>query len=165
MPATPIRQFRKVLRQFERLLTTQLKDTCADTGVTMSQCHALLEIEERGQATIGELAESFGLDKSTVSRTIDGLVRLGLVERKADPDDRRCTPLVLTEHGRKMSADINKENDDYYQHVFNAIPAEQHKDVIGHFGMLVYALAERSRLTVRDTCRLDSDDRQQGGES
>lgn len=157
MPDTPIRLFRKTLRQFERLLTTQLKDSCADTSVTMAQCHTLLEIEDRGKATTGELAECFDLDKSTVSRTIDGLVKQGMVERKADPDDRRCTPLVLTEKGRSVCAGINKDNDDYYQHVFNRIPEETRVSVINHFGVLVRALAEHSRLEIPVSCRLDND--------
>ena len=164
MRVSSIRQFRKTLRQFERLLTTQLKDTCSCTGVTMAQCHALLEIEERGQAMTGELAESLGLDKSTVSRTIDGLVRLGLVERNADPADRRSMPLALTEQGRNVCAGINKVNDDYYQHVFNRIAPEQQGDVIGHFGMLVDALADYSSEAEIEPCHIDGDDQQGGGE-
>ncbi|MDQ3156208.1 MAG: MarR family transcriptional regulator [Actinomycetota bacterium] len=41
-----------------------------------------------------DLAESFGVHKSTISRSIGTLERLGLVERVADPDDGRAQLLT-----------------------------------------------------------------------
>ncbi len=99
MEKTKIREFRKALRQLERLIDSQQKFCC--NGVTLAQCHALLEVEELGQATTGQLADSLNLDKSTLSRTIDGLVNLRLLERLSDPKDRRIIPPSL-----KMSQTI-----------------------------------------------------------
>ena len=39
-----------------------------------------------------------------ISRAIDSLVRAGLVERQADPDNRRRLALRLTEEGRRVLA-------------------------------------------------------------
>ena len=56
---------------FERLTARQLKEESCCRGVTLAQCHTILEIEELGQATTVELSKRLGLDKSTLSRTID----------------------------------------------------------------------------------------------
>ncbi|MET9433471.1 MarR family winged helix-turn-helix transcriptional regulator [Streptomyces sp. NPDC006551] len=46
-----------------------------------------------------DLAAHYLLDKSTVSRQVAGLEKLGLVERRPDPDDHRVQVLHPTEAG------------------------------------------------------------------
>lgn len=48
---------------------------------------------------VSELAEQLSLDKSTVSRQIDTVSRLGLVKRIPDPDDARARLVLLTPEG------------------------------------------------------------------
>ncbi len=50
----------------------------------------------------GELAEAIGLSITTVSRTVDSLVEMGLVTRAEDPDDRRVRQIGITEKGRDV---------------------------------------------------------------
>lgn len=51
---------------------------------------------------VSELATLLSLDKSTVSRQIDAVSRLGLVERLPDPDDARARLVSLTESGQAI---------------------------------------------------------------
>lgn len=51
---------------------------------------------ERGSVRASEVAGCFDLDKGAVSRTVQHLVDLDLVERRSDPDDRRATLLAPT---------------------------------------------------------------------
>lgn len=150
MSNSKIRSFRKSLRKFERIVSTLQKDNSCCVGATFAQCHVLLEIEELGETTIVELTASLRLDKSTLSRTIDGLVNTGLVERKPNPADRRFTLLSLTGQGKETCNEFNKTNDDYYERVFRAIPLEDHKEVIHYFALLVQALEEREQQTVEE---------------
>ncbi len=145
MEIKKIRHFRKILRSFERLTSIQLKSCCS--GVSLAQCHVLLEIEELGEATTGQLAQRLGLDKSTLSRTIEGLVSIGLLERLMNPSDRRFTPLALTNQGKAICDAINREADDYYGRVFKSIPQGKHEALNRDLSLLVQALsaAEESR--------------------
>ena len=119
----------------------------------MAQCHLLLEIEGQGETTAAALSESMGLDKSTLSLTIDCLVGSGLVERREHPVDRRYTLLCLSEQGRKICAEINQVNDEYYESIFQMIPAEKHEEVISCFGLLVDSLIEDdTRRKNQDKC-------------
>jgi DNA-binding MarR family transcriptional regulator len=110
--------------------------------VTLAQCHVLLEIEDQGQATAGQLAEQLGLDKSTLSRTIDGLVNIGLVGRLPHPSDRRFTPLTLTKRGKDTCNAFNRDADDYYGRVLSNIPEAGKREVLKYFALLVQGLAE-----------------------
>ncbi|MCZ7687733.1 MAG: MarR family transcriptional regulator [Sandaracinaceae bacterium] len=70
-------------------------------GMTHAQCHALLEIERAGACTLSELSDLLALDKSTVSRTVTGLLEHGLAAARPDPGDARKKRLVLTPGGKK----------------------------------------------------------------
>jgi DNA-binding MarR family transcriptional regulator len=62
----------------------------------------LVHLVKDGARRAGALAEAVHSDPSTVSRQIAQLVRLGLVERVADPADGRATLLVATDEGRRV---------------------------------------------------------------
>jgi DNA-binding MarR family transcriptional regulator len=117
-----VRQFRNNLRHLEQLIVAQLReDTCCH-GVTVAQCHCLLAVEQLGRPSQNELAEQLCLDKSTLSRTVEGLVQIGLLERATDERDRRVHRIHLTEQGDKTCATINASNDDLYGRVLDRLP-------------------------------------------
>jgi DNA-binding MarR family transcriptional regulator len=141
MERSEIRKFRESLRRFERLVSSQLKDSSCCSGVTLAQCHALLEIEARGNPSLGELAQALGLDKSTLSRTVDGMVNMGLVERVFHPHDRRSVQLSLTVQGEGTCNRINAENDGLFSRVFDRIDPKDRVHVLRGFHGLVAAMA------------------------
>lgn len=149
MNISEIRFFRKTVRRFERLLSDQVKEDSCCIGVTLAQCHALLEIEEHGETTIRELTGSLGLDKSTLSRTIDSLVKAGLVERIPHPSDRRFMLLNLTDRGKATCNEINATNDAYYTKIFQSIPVRKHEGVVESLGLLVRAMEEGGRSDLK----------------
>ena len=136
-----IRRFRKTLRAFERSIAVQEKTCCS--GVSLPQCHVLLEIEENGQATTGQLAKSLNLDKSTLSRTIDGLVTDGQLERLQNPSDRRYIPLSLTKKGHETCESINGRSDDYYARALERIPPPKLEQIITNISALVEAFSDQ----------------------
>lgn len=60
----------------------------------------LMKLSHAGPMRASDLAEKLCSDPSTVSRQVAGLVKAGLVERKADPDDGRASILVPTAQGQ-----------------------------------------------------------------
>jgi DNA-binding MarR family transcriptional regulator len=63
----------------------------------------LAAIGEREPATLNEVAEGIGRGAPAVSRSVDALVRAGLVERTQDPENRRRLALKLTDAGREQN--------------------------------------------------------------
>jgi DNA-binding MarR family transcriptional regulator len=101
-----IQVFRRQLRRLERFIIVQLQQDALCCGVSTAQCHALLEIAERDSTTVSELAVSMSLDKSTLSRTVDGLVKAGWVKRIINPANRRAQVLTLALSGKNLAADF-----------------------------------------------------------
>ena len=140
MTLPEIRRFRRTLRRFERLTHAQLKNCCAH--VTLAQCLVLLEIDERGQLTMSQLASRLRLDASTLSRTIEGLVQRRLVERMKQEQDRRVIRIRLTAEGRSVCRSIHEENDGQYLRIFEKIPESRRGTVIKSFETLVRAFLD-----------------------
>lgn len=153
-----IRQaYRDLLRKFRNALPLHLDQYCGELGITFGQCDVLLEIEARGQTNLTDLAAAFGLDKSTLSRTVDGLVELGYVDRSTDPSDRRCNILTLTHEGSSVTAAINASGNACADDVLARIPEERRQQAIEGFRLLTRALREHA--THEGRCRFqDSDD-------
>ena len=61
-------------------------------------------ISSKEPATLNQVAEVLGRGAPAVSRSVDALVRAGLVERTQDPDNRRRFCLRLTQDGRDQLA-------------------------------------------------------------
>ncbi len=140
MKKASIRSFRKTLRRLERISIGKFKESSSGNGVTPAQGHTLLEIEQKGQSTLVRIAKNLSLDKSTLSRTVDGLVNIGLLMRVPDPADRRSNLITLTPHGRAICRRLNNANDDYYGRVINKIPQQKREQVVESVAVLVRAM-------------------------
>jgi DNA-binding MarR family transcriptional regulator len=77
-----------------------------ESGLSMTQCKALLELGGLGQEAeprqVGELAERFGVSDPSMSRAIDALVKKKVVSRVEDPDDRRVRRVAITAKGKEL---------------------------------------------------------------
>lgn len=137
-----IRAFRGVLRWFERTHRVLMDDLDCCGGLTIVQCHPLLEIGESGRTNLSDLASRLTLDRSTLSRTVEGLVQQGLVDRRPDGRDRRFVVLSLTDAGRKVCDEINENNDRFYGEILSRLPDDKREETIALFDGLVRTLAE-----------------------
>jgi MarR family transcriptional regulator, 2-MHQ and catechol-resistance regulon repressor len=70
--------------------------------LTMTQKLALATVVDFGPVRIRALGERMETTEATASRTVDGLVRVGLARRRPDPDDRRGVRIEATAAGRRL---------------------------------------------------------------
>lgn len=132
-----IRRYRRALREFERLVDSQLRN--CSCRVTLAQCLVLLAIDEKGQSNMGQLASHLRLDHSTLSRTVDGLVQKKLLERVRGERDRRVVWIRLTADGVARCREIHRRNDAYCQGVFEKMAPSGRDTVVRSFEILVQA--------------------------
>lgn len=114
-------------------------------GMTHAQCHALLEIERAGACTASQLSDLLALDKSTVSRTVTGLLEHGLAAARPDPVDARKKRLVLTPGGKKALARVHAYANDQVERALATLEESERAAVVT--GLALYAKAlRRARL-------------------
>ncbi len=81
--------------------------------LTMAQFKTLFVVAHRGPLTVNALAEMLSVTQSTVSHLVDRLEHVGLVERVADPDDRRRTLVQLASAGGELVATLQQGGHEY----------------------------------------------------
>ncbi|WP_374457429.1 MarR family winged helix-turn-helix transcriptional regulator [Nocardioides sp.] len=74
----------------------------------------LTHLAVHGPLRGADLSDAFGMDKGGVSRQVQTLVDLGLVERQPDPEDRRAILLDATEHGRERLRTVARSRSDRF---------------------------------------------------
>lgn len=65
-------------------------------------------LAEKGPVRASEMVESFGIDKGAVSRQLQHLGDLGLVERTPDPADGRATLVAASDDAVRRLADVSE---------------------------------------------------------
>ena len=137
-----INNLRSKIRVLERELDFQLKSETICCGVTLSQCHIILELAEKEESSIKNLSETFGLDKSTLSRTIDLMVEAGYINRNTKKEDRRFLNLSLTGKGKEKAEFINSQCNKYYAEVMNDIPEDKQQMIFESITLLGNIMAK-----------------------
>lgn len=116
---------REVLRTMVRKLGLLHRGEAGCYGLTLGQCHTIIEIGRATKIPISRLAECLNLDGSTVTRNVDNLEKVGLVVREPSPSDRRMTLLCLTVEGEARYKKINDGMNHYYSQVIASLPADK----------------------------------------
>lgn len=118
-------------------------------GITLTQCHALIEIGNAGEIAANECAKLLNLDRSTISRTLDSMVKGDLVHRKENPEDRRYVTIELTDKGRKVFTSINENLETYYSKIIASIPSENRSIVYESLPHLLKAITESTMFDTK----------------
>jgi DNA-binding MarR family transcriptional regulator len=94
------------------LLYTRAQRTVADCcGTTSTQCHLLVELGRSGPLPVLELGQRLCLEKSWVSRAVDGMAARGLVTKEPNPHDARSWLVTLTADGEARVRELNETLD------------------------------------------------------
>jgi len=96
-----LRALRRVLRATE-IGSRQLASA---TGLTPSQLLVLREIDIRGSATPGAIAQSLQFSQATITTIVDRLEALGFVQRRRGEKDKRQFHLSVLPDGKAAIAD------------------------------------------------------------
>jgi len=147
-----VMDFRKKLRILEREIGIELKNETSCCGVTLAQCHILLELNESESLSISEIADILGLDSSTLSRTIDGLVEKGFVTRTTDINDRRAVQLNLSENGIKKVESINGQCNNTYREFLQFIPEDKIASVLEVMELIAEGLKNLRKGSAGERC-------------
>lgn len=92
--------FKSVMRGLRRM---QGRDThLGGTEMSHAQLQLLMELEERGELSAGELACAAELSPATVTQMLEHLAEAGDVERTRSELDRRVVVTKLTPLGRRL---------------------------------------------------------------
>ena len=102
LPRSLNREFAFSLNDAARLLRTYADYKARQFGITRAQWAVLVRLDRFEGLKQSELAEMLDLQPITLTRLLDRLCDCGLIERRADPNDRRAKRLYLTATARPL---------------------------------------------------------------
>jgi DNA-binding MarR family transcriptional regulator len=114
---------------------------CHDISVT--QCYALDALVRGGPMTLGSLAQTLMLDKSTTSRVVETLERKGYLKRTTHPSDGRAVQLSPTPRGRTLHETIRRNLLEEERAIIENLPPEVRRATVGVVRELAKVAAKR----------------------
>lgn len=134
----------KELRELLRILVRQLgmldNHQTKFCQISPLQCQALVEIGRAKKLTLNQLAELLDVENYTMSRNINTMVDKDIVHRITDSKDRRYIQLSLTNKGKVLYIDIEKDMEQYYQTVLSSIPNKKKEQILESLHLLIKAI-------------------------
>ena len=95
-----------LVNRLARLMAHELGERIRPAGVAIGQWAVLLFLWARDGMTQAELSRVVAIEPPTMVRTIDRMVRDGLVTRALDPDDGRLSRIYLTQRARSLRDEL-----------------------------------------------------------
>lgn len=91
-----------LISDVSRLLRRSFDERARTIGVTRPQWRVLTSLARHEGINQGGLADLLEVEPITLCRMVDRLQEAGLVERRADPNDRRAWQLFLTDNATPL---------------------------------------------------------------
>lgn len=142
-----VQEVYQLIRAINKTTAKLTQKNAENLGLTLQQLAILNTLFTTPKLTQHDLAEQLISSKSTISVSVDKLVKMGLVERNPSEEDRREVRLHLTEEGKELSKKSSK-NALFYKAMLSALekmPDDDIKALLRIQKDLLYHLKESGR--------------------
>ncbi len=137
MPAQPIqREIAFTIMDVARLLKTYADQRARQFGISRAQWGVLIRIERNEGMKQSELAELLDLQPISLTRLLDRLDQNGLIERRADPNDRRANRLYLKPAARPLLGRLAELGADMMGTVLDGLSAAAIERMLKELGLV-----------------------------
>jgi DNA-binding MarR family transcriptional regulator len=106
------------------LMESHLKDELGGT-LTFSQLQLLMLVSRNEVGTVSSVAAFLGISRPAASKSLDRLVRQGLIRRESSETDRRSARLSLTEGGHRLLVRYHRARNGKLERMFPKIPSDE----------------------------------------
>lgn len=114
------------------------------SDITSSENYILFYLFSKDKVSQDDIAAYFAIDKGSISKSVNSLVKKGYVEKIENPNNRRENLVSLTKMGRSTFEKNNKLLKEWHKSVMKDITIkefEQLKDILAR-------MAENARKTI-----------------
>ena len=140
--ASIIRRYEDATYRMHRRVNALLRKCIGEEDITLDQYLVIRYLRMKGRSISSELADVFGVGKSSITAIIARLFDKQLIERNPDEKDRRMIYLSLTETGRKLAELVDERMRERLSTVMNQFSREEALQFIGTYEKVVDLLAE-----------------------
>ena len=146
-----LRNFAFLLKEVSRRYVLRFEVRAREIPLTLDQAKALVRLEKNEGASQARLAELAEVDAMAMVRMLDRMEADGLLERRADPADRRARCLFLTAKAKPILDQIFRLSEETRAEVFAGVDQARRDvfmDVLEHIHDNISKLEGKSPVAV-----------------
>ncbi len=121
-------EFGELLKSFLLGLQGLYRTEIATGSLSFPQALAISIIPDRGM-DMSTFSKTLGIDNSTATRMIDGLIKKQWVIKEKDPYDRRVMVVRLTDSGTKIQEEVENQIDALGERIERSVLPEDRDEV------------------------------------
>jgi DNA-binding MarR family transcriptional regulator len=118
----------------------------AERGLSMARAEVLWQLQRGGPATQRQLSQALRCTPRNVTGLLDALQTSGYVARGPHPTDRRATLVTLTDQGRSVAGDWDRDYQSGAADLFAGVPPRNLAAFVGVLDQVVTRLGEGTTL-------------------
>lgn len=99
----------------------------ATLGIHPSQHHFLMYLSRKGPSTQSDIAQSMEISEATVAVSLKKLEKGNYIEKRSNPEDKRCNKIVLTSFGEEAVCESTKMFKEVDSAMFEGFSEEDQK--------------------------------------
>lgn len=122
--------------------TRRLRAERGDADLSVGQFGVLTALHKHGEMSPGALATHEQVRPPSMTRTVNGLAELGLVEKVEHPTDRRQVVVRLTDAGAREVVETRRRRDAWLTQQLSTLTAEE-REVLARASDLLTLIASR----------------------
>jgi MarR family transcriptional regulator, transcriptional regulator for hemolysin len=130
------REIAITLMDVARMLRTYADQRARQFGISRAQWVVLMRLDRSEGLKQSELAEILDLQPISLTRLLDRLSDSGLIERRADPNDRRANRLYLTPAARPLLKQLAALGDEMMETVLQNVSPAAQEQLLGDLGIM-----------------------------
>jgi DNA-binding MarR family transcriptional regulator len=136
-------------RSVREVVERELLSELTANAVTFPQLKMLFLVAHSEALAIGTAATFLGISKAAASKTVEHLVRRGLLQRREALGNRRTRSLFLTEAGRQLLRDYEVARDRTVSGIFGHLSSKEVQLVAETLDRLAATIASHSKTFQR----------------
>ena len=119
-----------------RMLRTYADQLARQFGISRAQWGVLVRLDRSEGLKQSELAEILDLQPISLTRLLDRLAENGLIERRADPNDRRANRLFLTPAAHPLLEQLAEIGKDMMTTVLEGLEPTSNERLLHDLGLV-----------------------------
>jgi MarR family transcriptional regulator, transcriptional regulator for hemolysin len=104
----PLKNVGFLLKDVTRRFTVRFEQHAREISLTLMQCKVLVHLEKNEGVSQARLAELADVEPMMMVRLLDRMEADKLLERRADPSDRRARRLYLTRKAKPLLEEVDR---------------------------------------------------------
>ncbi len=130
------REIALMIMDVARMLRTYADQRARQFGISRAQWTVLIRIDRTEGLKQSELADILDMQPISLTRLLDRLAENGLIERRADPNDRRANRLYLKPAARPMLEQLAALGADMMTTVLEGLDTKTVERMLSDLGLI-----------------------------